>query len=695
VPKELFVRVATLLALIVGVVLLAGSIGLGMRDRGEKQRAIDQALTSKVRDEAGQLEGYFERARAIDLITAHNPAFRDFYTAPGDRVAKVKGRGSAIHGAQTALAYLEQLYPTSIGEACFIDRTGPENARFVRGERATFADLSKDESANPFFDPTFALRAGQVYQAKPYVSPDTHEWVISNSTPVPGTGYPAAAFVHFEITLASFQRTAAAIAKQDEVLIVDAETGKVIVDSRLAQRIHAPLGRPSDRRFAKLVMQSQALGTTTIGGHRGAFRRLQKAPHNENDWYVVAVDPRPAGTLLEDAGWASLGMALGALALLLLSAITFRGSRRTLRENEESRNAEERRSAAESDYHETQREFTEIMQITRDEREAYHLLKRHLERSLEGSEVLVLNRNNSHDRLEAATPLADGSPLAEKLKAADPGSCLAVRLTKTHERSADQDSLLTCELCGMTDGNSTCVPSLVGGEVIGSVLVQHASPLGALGQRRVEESMTQASPVLANLRNLALSETRALTDGLTGLPNRRAVDDTLKRMAAHAGRTSSPLGVVLFDLDHFKQINDLSGHEKGDEVLAAVGVAVTSNLRASDFAGRYGGEEFILLLPDTDKEGAVIVAEKLRQAIAALEVAGVSRAITATLGVAVLPEDAAEPTLLLRVADRALYLAKSRGRNRVGTLPLDESAEAEGEPVHPTARKWSVPGSNR
>jgi len=208
--------------------------------------------------------------------------------------------------------------------------------------------------------------------------------------------------------------------------------------------------------------------------------------------------------------------------------------------------------------------------------------------------------------------------------------------------------------------------------VIGSVLVQHPAPLGASSKRRVEESMTQASPVLANLRNLALSQTRALTDGLTGLPNRRSIDDTLKRMAAHAERTSTPLGVVLLDLDHFKQVNDLFGHEKGDEVLAAVGVAITSNLRASDFAGRFGGEEFILVLPDTDRDGAVTLAENMREAIAGLEVAGVSRRITASLGVAALPEDAPEPTLLLRAADRALYLAKSRGRNRTETLASQE-----------------------
>ncbi|HEY4620250.1 MAG TPA: GGDEF domain-containing protein, partial [Gaiellaceae bacterium] len=481
-----------------------------------------------------------------------------------------------------------------------------------------------------------------------------------------------AAIVHFEITVESFRQTAAAVAKEDDVAIVDARSGKVIVDSRSAQLLNAPLGRPEDQRFAALVALEKAAGTTMVGGHRAAFRRLQRAPHNANDWYVVAVD-RHGGGVLRGVGWASLGMAVSAFALLLLAAISLRTTRRNLREDERSRDAEAKRADAERQYYETQREFTEVMQITRDEGEAYRLLKRHLERSLEGSDVLVLNRNNSHDRLEPMTALPEGSPVAEGLKAAEPDSCLAVRLGKTHERSENHEPLLTCELCGRAGTNSTCVPALVGGEVIGAVLVQHTSAFDQATRRRVEESITQASPVLANLRNLALSQARALTDGLTGLPNRRAIDDTLKRMAAYADRTTTPLAAVLFDLDHFKKVNDLFGHEKGDEVLAAVGVAVATTVRASDFVGRYGGEEFILLLPDTNRDGAVVIAEKVRVAVSAIDVVGVSRPITASFGVAALPDDAAEPALLIRAVDRALYVAKANGRNRVATLAATDS----------------------
>ena len=205
-----------------------------------------------------------------------------------------------------------------------------ENGRYVRGVRASFGDLSLDERKNPFFDPTFALNAGEVFQAKPYVSPDTHEWVISNSTPVPATGSPAAAIVHFEITLESFRRTAAATAGDDTVIIVDADTGAVVVDSRVPQRVGAPLGRPGDRRYASLVGRAGSAGVATVDGYRVAFQRLEETANNANHWYVVASDPDLAASFLATIGWAPPGMALGALALLALAGITFRSSRRVL-----------------------------------------------------------------------------------------------------------------------------------------------------------------------------------------------------------------------------------------------------------------------------------------------------------------------------------------------------------------------------
>jgi diguanylate cyclase (GGDEF)-like protein len=320
--------------------------------------------------------------------------------------------------------------------------------------------------------------------------------------------------------------------------------------------------------------------------------------------------------------------------------------------------------------------FTEVMQLARTESEAYGIVKRHIERIVPRGTATVMNRNNSANRLEPATAVDDPN-VAAAVEGAEPETCIAVRSGRAHKRDSRTDELLSCEICGRTSGNATCTPSLVGGEVIGSVLVQHPGPLEPGDASYLESTITEAAPIIANLRTLAVAELRAATDALTGLPNNRSVHETLKRMAAQAGRTSAPLAAVLFDLDHFKQINDVHGHAKGDEVLAAVGDAVSSAVRASDFVGRYGGEEFVALLPDTDREGAVQVADKLRAAIAMIDVPGVSRRVTASFGVAALPFDAVEPEQLLRVADRALYTAKANGRDRVEVaLPREDAVEA-------------------
>jgi len=221
-------------------------------------------------------------------------------------------------------------------------------------------------------------------------------------------------------------------------------------------------------------------------------------------------------------------------------------------------------------------------------------------------------------------------------------------------------------------------PTVVGGEVIGSVVIQTPREMTSHDTEDLEVSVRSAGPVIANLRNLAIAELRAATDALTGLANHRAVQDTLNRMVAQAGRAKTPLAAVIFDLDHFKRINDVHGHAKGDEVLAGVGQAIAASVRESDFVGRYGGEEFVALLPDTDREGGRLVAEKLRHSIAALDFPELDRSVTASFGVAVLPQDAVNGEALLRSADRALYTAKERGRNRVENV---SSTERRDEPA--------------
>lgn len=155
----------------------------------------------------------------------------------------------------------------------------------------------------------------------------------------------------------------------------------------------------------------------------------------------------------------------------------------------------------------------------------------------------------------------------------------------------------------------------------------------------------------------------SLTDALTGLGNRRMLDEVLAREVERCRRHGSPLSLTILDIDHFKRVNDTWGHDVGDRILRETGAVLQQSMRLCDIATRMGGEEFVLLLPSTDIPEAVLCAERLRSAMAAHDF-GLSAAVTASFGVATLAAGEDGPALLAR-ADGGLYQAKGQGRNRV------------------------------
>jgi len=161
----------------------------------------------------------------------------------------------------------------------------------------------------------------------------------------------------------------------------------------------------------------------------------------------------------------------------------------------------------------------------------------------------------------------------------------------------------------------------------------------------------------------------ALQDELTGLHNRRFILEVLAQQLALARRNNRPLAVMILDLDYFKRVNDTHGHLVGDQVLRDVAACIQIRLRAQDIAGRWGGEEFIVILPDTDASGAAVVAEQLRQAVEQTHfepAEGQPLQLTLSIGLQALEPGAAHGRdELLGAADQALYLAKRYGRNRV------------------------------
>jgi len=170
------------------------------------------------------------------------------------------------------------------------------------------------------------------------------------------------------------------------------------------------------------------------------------------------------------------------------------------------------------------------------------------------------------------------------------------------------------------------------------------------------------------LAGRAQIEHLAAHDSLTGLCNRRVILEQLAQELARAQRELKPVGVIMMDIDHFKQINDSHGHPKGDQVLQETARRLTETVRPYDSVGRYGGEEFLLLAGNCDMEQTFAVAERLRAAIGAepMKIGSILLRVTASFGVSsAKPGEMADGEILIEAADRALYRAKELGRNRV------------------------------
>lgn len=183
---------------------------------------------------------------------------------------------------------------------------------------------------------------------------------------------------------------------------------------------------------------------------------------------------------------------------------------------------------------------------------------------------------------------------------------------------------------------------------------------------------------LGNLRLRDNLKDLSIRDALTGLFNRRHMQETLTLELPRAARTGGPLSLVILDLDNFKKFNDTFGHDAGDMVLRALGSAITRNLRQGDVAFRYGGEEFMVVLPQTGAAQGAAVAERVRAAVEALRLDYDGRRLTgfsASLGVATFPECGDTAETLILAADRALYVSKASGKNRV-TMAEDAPREA-------------------
>jgi diguanylate cyclase (GGDEF)-like protein len=208
------------------------------------------------------------------------------------------------------------------------------------------------------------------------------------------------------------------------------------------------------------------------------------------------------------------------------------------------------------------------------------------------------------------------------------------------------------------------------GEALGVLHFQATDAAPELDESELSFKTTFAGQVGLSIANIRLREalrTQSVRDALTGLYNRRYLEETLEREIRRAARADLSLGILILDLDHFKSFNDTYGHESGDVVLRETGAFLVKNIRAEDFVCRFGGEEFVVILPTAAIEASRARAERLRSKIKELTVLHQGKSlgmITVSIGVAAFPIDGGSPKELL-AADAALYRAKREGRDRV------------------------------
>jgi diguanylate cyclase (GGDEF)-like protein len=222
-------------------------------------------------------------------------------------------------------------------------------------------------------------------------------------------------------------------------------------------------------------------------------------------------------------------------------------------------------------------------------------------------------------------------------------------------------------------GSMISAPIVAKDQLLG-VLNLHKAEIEGFNDTDIQLIRATTNQLAVAIENSQLYEkTRLLsnTDELTNIPNRRYFQAILRRECAHAQRFNSSFSIIMIDIDHFKRYNDTYGHINGDLTLTRVATILLQNTRGVDQVARFGGEEFIVLLSNTDKEGACQVAEKLRQAVAveefvlsAREGEKITEKVSISLGIAEYPQDSNDLEVLIKKADRALYVAKAAGRNR-------------------------------
>lgn len=295
---------------------------------------------------------------------------------------------------------------------------------------------------------------------------------------------------------------------------------------------------------------------------------------------------------------------------------------------------------------------------------------RYLAQLLPGTAGILCVINNSRQTLESVGTW--GQPQGVLSDTFGPESCCALRSGRVRWRRPERSEVHCGHFSGKPPERYICFPLVAHGETLGIMYIECPTADIATATEARESTLASigemAAMAIAGLHLRQKLESQSIRDGMTGLFNRSFMEVALERELHRAGRREKELAVLMIDIDNFKQFNDTFGHQAGDVVLRQVADALRVGVRGEDIVCRYGGEEFVVILPEVATEVARERAELLRRTVAelALRYHGQPlRQVTISIGLAMSPQNSEVAEDLLRCADRAMYAAKHRGRNRV------------------------------
>jgi diguanylate cyclase (GGDEF)-like protein len=316
-------------------------------------------------------------------------------------------------------------------------------------------------------------------------------------------------------------------------------------------------------------------------------------------------------------------------------------------------------------------EMSDVLQICQDLDEAYELIGRYAAKFFPKEQGMLYQLAPSRDVLEIATSWGNEG-LAFKTVIA-PDDCWALRRGQIHIVNEPATDLICPHISAneMVLTSAVCIPLLAAGDLIGMLHIRNRADESPLTPERQQIMTSFAEHISLSLSNLKLRETlrqQSIRDALTGLYNRRFLEETLGREILRAKRANIKLSLMMLDVDHFKRFNDTFGHQAGDLVLANLGRILQSHVRGEDLACRYGGEEFIIVLPGASLAVTQERAELIRREVEAFSIYMDEQhlgPVTVSIGLSCLPENGTAIETLIRAADAALYQAKKSGRNVV------------------------------